>query len=354
MKIKVSSPGKIHLIGEHAVVYGKSAVLAAINKRCFVMLTPRKDKKIKIISKQLKRSKFPSLAVSKALSYYKNPKASGFTLEINCEIPIGCGLGSSAAIAVSVAGAITLFLKKPFDKKIINEIAFEIEKIQHGNPSGGDNTASCYGGLIAYRKSLTARRPRVESDARRSLVQSSKLVPSSLSESRRSEFKKNPNISMPTFSSLSSGPARVSLLNNFYIINSGTPKESTKIMVEHVAQLYKKNPEVVDKFLKDQEKLANTLIKSLKANKSSVAQIIKSAQGNLEKIGVVSAFAKKVIRAIEKAGGAAKICGGGGIKKGTGVLLVYHKNKKVITEIAASFNLPYNEIRLGEEGLKIE
>src|SRR5947207_70509 len=50
--IKVSAPGKIHLLGEHSVVYGKPAILAAIDKRCFVELTPRKDKKIEIISKE--------------------------------------------------------------------------------------------------------------------------------------------------------------------------------------------------------------------------------------------------------------------------------------------------------------
>ncbi len=44
-KIKVSAPGKIHLMGEHSVVYGKPALLAAINKRVFVELVPRKDKK---------------------------------------------------------------------------------------------------------------------------------------------------------------------------------------------------------------------------------------------------------------------------------------------------------------------
>ena len=55
-EIVVSAPGKIHLLGEHAVVYGKPALLVAINKRCTVTLTPRKDKQIEIISKNFKKS----------------------------------------------------------------------------------------------------------------------------------------------------------------------------------------------------------------------------------------------------------------------------------------------------------
>jgi len=54
--IKISAPGKLHLLGEHAVVYNKPAILAAVDKRCFVEINPRKDKKIKISSEDYKTS----------------------------------------------------------------------------------------------------------------------------------------------------------------------------------------------------------------------------------------------------------------------------------------------------------
>src|SRR3989344_3174282 len=55
-QITVSAPGKIHFLGEHVVVYGKPALLAAIDKRCTVSISQRKDKRIEIRSINLKNS----------------------------------------------------------------------------------------------------------------------------------------------------------------------------------------------------------------------------------------------------------------------------------------------------------
>jgi len=142
--ITVSAPGKIHLMGEHAVVYGKPALLAAIDKRCFVELTKRDDKKIVLIAsnttdfvtiteeeiltkdkKNLQLFDYVMLIMQQALLYYHKSFPSGFSLVINNQIPQGRGLGSSAAIAVSVAGAITLFLRENFDKEKINRFSIE-------------------------------------------------------------------------------------------------------------------------------------------------------------------------------------------------------------------------------------
>src|SRR6266852_4922112 len=44
----VSAPGKLHLLGEHAVVYVKPAIIAAVDKRCYVDIAEKMDKKISI------------------------------------------------------------------------------------------------------------------------------------------------------------------------------------------------------------------------------------------------------------------------------------------------------------------
>lgn len=352
--IRVSAPGKLHLLGEHAVVYGKPAIIAAVNKRCFVEIIPRKDKKIEIISSNLKTSKivigkeifaktkdaqtkwetyiktndisflkaitsdpldFPTIAIGETLKYLKKSLSTGITLSIKSDIPIGSGMGSSAAVAVSVAGAIYLMFNENFDREVINEIAYLAEQKKHGFPSGGDNAASCFGGLIWYRKEtpdLKIVRP----------------VPFSFPQK---------------------------LAKNFVAIHTGTPVESTGEMVSAVRALYKKNSEFVDKILSSQEKLIRELLSAIKnGDDTLMIRIIRAGEKNLENLGVVSNSAKLLIRSIEEIGGAAKICGAGGKLKGSGMVLAYCLNKEKIEKLVALNRFWYNDLSLGAEGLRRE
>lgn len=307
-RIKVSAPGKIHLLGEHAVVYGKPALLAAINKRVFVEITQRRDKKREIIIKNNQNEKVTQYiqhAIDVTATYYKKKSPSGFTLTLTSEISAGVGMGSSSASAVAIAGAITLFLRQGFDKEIINEIAFEIEKYNHDNPSGGDNSVSCYGGFVWFRRETNTLK-----------------------------------IIQPVSFALSK-----ELTKNFYSIDTGKPKETTGEMVQLVKKFVTKNKKSAEKIFNDQEELTRSLLTAFKENDENlIKQIIKKGQRNLEKIGVVAPSVKKMIRHIEKLGGAAKICGGGGISKSTGVLFVYQKNHT---------NSLYESISLGAKGITI-
>lgn len=318
--IRVSAPGKIHFLGEHAVVYGKPTVLAAVNLRCYVELTPRNDVQIRILSENFNKTKRYSsdhiLSVTKdVFSYYKEESKIGFNLYLKSEIPIGAGLGSSAAMAVAVVAAVSAFLKKPLDKTVINEIAFRAEERAHGNPSGGDNSAVCFGGLVWFRK---------ETEDLKIIQQLPFILPANIS-------------------------------NNFLIIDTGKPEETTGEMVAYVKTLYGKNPETVERFLNSQEHLTRELVSAMKGQKENeMTAIIKEGEKNLELIGVVSVFAQSIIRDIEKIGGAGKICGGGGIKKGVGVILAYHTDVKKLKIVAEKYCLPYFQTELGVEGVKIE
>ncbi|MBI4096183.1 MAG: mevalonate kinase [Candidatus Levybacteria bacterium] len=353
-KIKVSAPGKLHLLGEHVVVYGKPAVITAVGKRCFVEITPRKDKKIEIVSNNLKTSKivsekeiiaktqdaqikwetyiktndvallksitsdpldFPIIVIGETLKYLKKSFSAGFKLAITSDIPIGSGMGSSAAVAVSVAGAVYFLFNKNLNKAIINEIAYSAEQKRHGLPSGGDNSASCFGGLVWYRKEA----------AELKIIQ-----PISFSLSKK-------------------------LAGNFSVIQTGTPNETTGEMVGMVRALYQKDTVNIDRIFVSQETLTRELLPAIKnENEKELIRIIKEGERNLEMLGVVSDFTKSIIGEIEKLGGAAKICGGGGVKKGTGVLLIYHKNKSQVKAIADSYKLPFLQVSLGVEGLREE
>lgn len=67
-----------------------------------------------------------------------------FTLKLTSTIPIASGLGSGAAISVAAARAVTTFLGASLAAQHISTIAFEVEKIHHGTPSGIDNAVIAY------------------------------------------------------------------------------------------------------------------------------------------------------------------------------------------------------------------
>src|SRR5208337_5683387 len=62
------------------------------------------------------------------------------------------GVGASAASCAAIARAFSDELNLNFSDERVNEIAFEGEKGYHGTPSGIDNTAATYGGLIWYKR----------------------------------------------------------------------------------------------------------------------------------------------------------------------------------------------------------
>jgi len=350
--ITISAPGKLYLLGEHGVVYGKPALLATVNKRCTVNITPRQDKKIEIISQDLKQSvvcsykdivettdqaqrqwdmyrktkdikllqaitkeplAYAMICVGEALMACDTKNTSGMTIEIRSEIPVGSGMGSSAALAVAIAGAVCVCFKKTLDTTLINTCAFRAEQKMHGTPSGGDNTASCYGGLLWY--------------------------------SKESEEVKN-------IQHLSFGVPR-EFAQYMYAIDTGQPEESTGEMVDAVRHLYTKNHTLVDSILTSQEALTRGLFHAIQiVDEKAFVQSIQKGEENLEKLGVVSLFTKEIIREIERQGGAAKVCGAGGTKNRSGIVLAYCKDEQVIADICLSKNIVYYPITLSDEGVR--
>lgn len=315
-KIRVSAPGKLILLGEHSVVYGKPAIVASVAKRCFITLTPQKNKSIKIVSKnQDIPLDYPEHIISQTLEFFKKKTPSGFTLSIKSEIPTGGGMGSSAALAVSIAGAVSLFLGEKFDKEKINTIAYLCEQKNHGNASGADNSACCYGRLLWFRKET----PDLKTISPLSFKISEKIT------------------------------------QNFLTIFTGTPGESTKEMVSIVGRLYKQCPKFTRSIFDNQESLTRRFLAALKnTDGEAIKNCIKSGEKNLERLGVVSLHAKSFIRKIEKKGGAAKICGAGGKTKGVGMLLAYHHDKKELEKLAHDQKFACSSVQLGTEGVRIE
>lgn len=311
--ITISVPSKVHLLGEHSVVYGKPALLAAIDKRICVAIAPSKIKQV-VGVKEYKKEVMQLLEIlgeeiKKRTGFKKIPS---YRLTIKSEISVGSGLGSSAALSAGITAALLSFLKIPWDKKVVFDIAYAGEKFFHGNPSGGDLAAVIEGGFLWFRKEL--------------------------------EFLK-------TFSPLPFKPHKN--IRQFILINSGKPKESTREMVEKVAKLKTAFPQKTEAIFNSQEELTKKMVIALRdGGEDLLIKCIKLGEENLERLGVVSKKTQALIRGIEKLGGAAKISGGGGVKEGSGMLLAYHKNIKSLLSYAKQKYLAILTIKIGEGGLR--
>ena len=105
----------------------------------------------------------------------------------------------------------------------------------------------------------------------------------------------------------------------------------------------------------DQEKQTKKLLLALKSgDRQALIEAMKKGQRNLDKISVVGSLAGKIIKEIEKMGGAAKVSGAGGIKTGSGMILCYHQDPTQIQKVAEMFQLLVLPVELGEEGVRIE
>lgn len=308
--ITVSVPGKIHLMGEHAVVYGTPALLAAINLRMYISV--ESAKKTEIISTE--NPEYATYAVEKVKEYFHIPSMPPMKITIRSEIPSGFHLGSSAATAVGVVAAVTYFVKHVWNPTVFNQIAYEVEKKQHGNPSGGDNTMVTMGGILWFRKEL--------------------------------EFLKSMwqlNVTIPTS------------LNNFFLINTGKPEETTGEMVAMVRTKYnRQSTKMMQYFLKNEAQVKRIALAVKEHNKKDLVDAIQKGERTLEHIGVVSKKVIPYIREIEKIGGAAKILGGGGKKGGVGFLLCYHNNKGIVANIGKKFGYTTEPVILGCKGVQLE
>jgi len=76
----------------------------------------------------------------------------GLVVNVNCEIPVGAGLGSSASTTVAIISAVATFNRIELSRKEIFKLAFVPENFLHGKPSGVDQATCIYGGTIQFNR----------------------------------------------------------------------------------------------------------------------------------------------------------------------------------------------------------
>jgi mevalonate kinase len=332
--LEVSSPGKIHIIGEHAVVYGYPAIISAIDRR--IKIRAEESNKIKIKnnlyqketqfeveetaaaakkSRELwkkgdKKNDFTDLFAFLKSDFWKRNKATiglilfslkikdGVSLIIDGDLPSGVGLGSSASLSVAITKAIAELYALQISNQKINEIAFEIEKLNHGRPSGGDNSACAFGGTIWFEKE--------------------KIEP----------------LSLPDF------------LKNLIIVLTKR-KLSTGDLVQKVGNLEKNFRDSKIKNIAEATYKMKLALKN--ENLDEIKYLINFAQDNLAGLGISSPEINELVRGIREVGGAAKLSGGGG-----GTVICFHQNKEKLIKLLKKLGPNFEEIKLGAEGVRVE
>ena len=214
MKSVASAPGKIILFGEHFVVHGTPAILAAIDKRVTVTTTTTKKQTLKINSQlgtfeipmydsvgsrndvvalayaarrgvgdqefaQIKSEFRPfvylvatltRIDMEYKLALTKSGMGLGLEITIDSDIPVGVGLGSSSACCVAAAASLSAIFRTAIGKRLeylikshntegvlqedetrsILNLAIEAEQTIFPDTSGADCAVCTYGGMIEH------------------------------------------------------------------------------------------------------------------------------------------------------------------------------------------------------------
>jgi len=170
-----SAPGKVYIFGEHAVVYGEPAIPCAIERRATVSVEARDDDHVRVSATDLSLDGFtveyagstddrpdvdvPATLIDAAMGYVDaaveqardaaDAPDAGFDVTVESEIPLGAGLGSSAAVTVAGIDAATRELGRSLPPEELADRAYRAEAtVQDGQASRADTFCSAVGGAV--------------------------------------------------------------------------------------------------------------------------------------------------------------------------------------------------------------
>jgi mevalonate kinase len=273
---KGSGFGKVILFGEHFVVHGVPGIVSATDaatdaevKKIAKGVTINDERKgSKGYAEEKKLQQIES--IERMLKAMNMPIDTPMSIWIGGNLPGFSGLGASAASSVAIARAISEEFQLKLPDKRINEVAYEGEKAYAGNPSGIDNTAATFGGLMWFKKTLSSGPDLVE---------------------------------------------KLKVINPVEIVIGSTGKvANTKAMVEGVAERKKKKPKKYDSLFKRAEEIAIEGKKALEAGDlKKVGELMNENHSILQGIEVSSKELDMLVDLAKKQGAiGAKLTGGGG------------------------------------------
>jgi len=285
---KATAPGKIIIFGEHFVVHGTRAIVGAINKR--VTITSEKNDTATIsISSSLGKTtipiteevdtvekKFrPFFFIAKEVINDYNFK-NGITIDIQSDIPIGAGLGSSSACCVAAAASVSNLFSRTDISQVL-DLAIDAERTIFPKTSGADCTVSALGGIIEYQKEHDPKAIKTEHDF------------------------------------------------DFVVVNS-QKMHNTDAVVSRVNKFKDDNADVFSELCTEEDNLITKAISSLQTfDLETVGKCMSQNQIFLEQLGVSNDILLSIVKLVEKDTFGAKITGAG---DGGCIIALTEKNKK--------------------------
>lgn len=288
--------GKTILFGEHFVLYGFSAIASALGSSTTanVKIIEGKgwivdDQRPETPGYKIKKFDEAQKSIKNVLEYLKiDTDSQKLEITFAGDLIAASGVGASAAQCTSLARALNDSFNLNLDDEKINEAAYEGEKAYHGTPSGIDNTASTYGGLIWFVKNLSGGKNTMD------LLQS---------------------------------PIRIPLI----IANSGITASTAEVVAD-VRRLKHENPNKFEKIFKEYKEIADKAkIALLEGNIISIGNLMNQNHKLLQAITVSGEINDNLVQIALKNGAiGAKMTGTG---RG-GLVIALAENKEMQEKIA--------------------
>lgn len=152
--------GKVILFGEHAVVYGVPGIAAGIDRgaraEVAVKVEPGPDE-LALGGRSVRAGDDDDLARAFSALLAQGPRpAAALDVRAFAEVPPGGGLGCSAALGVAIARAVEAQLGGEADEGRVFARGLAWEGVYHGNPSGIDTAAAQQGTFLWYERGKPA------------------------------------------------------------------------------------------------------------------------------------------------------------------------------------------------------